>query len=71
MISRAIDIKETENDAPVIEFVNSIIFRAVKEKSDDSMRPEEFLVRFRVTASFTTSSASPKKRMPPSPPGSR
>ena len=47
-----IDILEaTEDDAPVIKFVNSLLFRAVKEKSSDiHIEPfeKEFVVRFRV-----------------------
>lgn len=47
-----IDILEaTEDDAPVIKFVNSLIFRAVKEKASDiHIEPfeKEFLVRFRI-----------------------
>ncbi len=47
-----IDILEaTEHDAPVIKFVNSLIFRAVKEKASDiHIEPfeKEFVVRFRV-----------------------
>lgn len=47
-----IDILEaTEDDAPVIKFVNSILFRAVKEKASDiHIEPfeKEFAVRFRV-----------------------
>ncbi len=47
-----IDILEaTEDDAPVIKFVNSILFRAVKEKASDiHIEPyeKEFVVRFRV-----------------------
>lgn len=47
-----IDILEaTEDDAPVIKFVNSLIFRAVKEKSSDiHIEPfeREFVVRFRI-----------------------
>jgi general secretion pathway protein E len=47
-----IDILEaTENDAPVIKFVNSLLFRAVKEKASDiHIEPfeKEFVVRFRV-----------------------
>jgi general secretion pathway protein E len=47
-----IDILEaTEDDAPVIKFVNSLIFRAVKEKASDiHIEPfeKEFVVRFRV-----------------------
>lgn len=47
-----IDILEaTENDAPVIKFVNSLLFRAVKEKSSDiHIEPfeKEFVVRYRV-----------------------
>ena len=44
-----IDILEaTEDDAPVIKFVNSLIFRAVKEKASDiHIEPfeKEFVVR--------------------------
>lgn len=47
-----IDILEaTENDAPVIKFVNSLLFRALKEKcSDIHIEPfeKEFVVRFRI-----------------------
>lgn len=47
-----IDILEgTEDDAPVIKFVNSLMFRAVKEKcSDIHIEPyeKEFVVRFRI-----------------------
>jgi len=47
-----IDILEaTEDDAPVIKFVNSLIFRAVKEKASDiHIEPfeRELVVRFRI-----------------------
>lgn len=47
-----IDILEaTENDAPVIRFVNSLLFRAVKEKASDiHIEPfeKEFVVRYRI-----------------------
>jgi general secretion pathway protein E len=47
-----IDILEaTEDDAPVIKFVNSLIFRAVKEKASDiHVEPfeKEFVVRYRI-----------------------
>jgi general secretion pathway protein E len=47
-----IDILEaTEDDAPVIKFVNSLLFRAVKEKASDiHIEPfeKEFVVRFRI-----------------------
>ena len=47
-----IDILEaTEDDAPVIKFVNSLIFRAVKEKASDiHIEPyeKEIVVRFRI-----------------------
>ncbi len=45
------DILETEDDAPVIRFVNSLLFRAVKEKASDiHIEPfeKEFVVRYRV-----------------------
>lgn len=60
-----IDILEaTENDAPVIRFVNSIIFRAVKEKASDiHIEPfeKEFLVRFRVDGVLKDIIRQPKK----------
>ncbi len=47
-----IDILEaTEDDAPVIKFVNSLLFRAIKEKASDiHIEPfeKEFVVRFRI-----------------------
>ncbi len=47
-----IDILEaTEDDAPVIKFVNSLLFRALKEKASDiHIEPfeKEFVVRFRI-----------------------
>jgi len=47
-----IDILEaTEDDAPVIRFVNSLLFRAVKEKASDIHNEpfeKEFVVRFRI-----------------------
>ena len=47
-----IDILDaSENDAPVIKFVNSMIFRAVKEKASDiHVEPfeKEMIVRFRI-----------------------
>lgn len=47
-----IDILEaTEDDAPVIKFVNSLLFRAVKEKASDiHIEPfeKEFVVRYRI-----------------------
>ena len=47
-----IDILEaTEDDAPVIKFVNSLVFRAVKEKASDiHIEPfeKEFVVRYRI-----------------------
>ncbi|MEK7691680.1 MAG: type II secretion system ATPase GspE [Bdellovibrionota bacterium] len=60
-----IDILEaTENDAPVIKFVNSIIFRAVKEKASDihiEAFEKEFLVRFRVDGVLYDIIRQPKK----------
>ena len=47
-----IDILEgTEDDAPVIKFVNSLLFRAVKEKASDiHIEPfeKELVIRFRI-----------------------
>jgi len=60
-----IDILEaTEDDAPVIRFVNSLIFRAVKEKSSDiHIEPfeKEFIVRFRVDGVLYDIIRQPKK----------
>jgi general secretion pathway protein E len=44
-------LEATEDDAPVIRFVNSLLFRAVKEKASDiHIEPfeKEFVVRFRI-----------------------
>lgn len=44
-------LEATEDDAPVIKFVNSLLFRAVKEKASDiHIEPfeKEFVVRYRV-----------------------
>lgn len=60
-----IDILEaTEDDAPVIKFVNSLIFRAVKEKASDiHIEPfeKEFVVRFRVDGVLFDIIKQPKK----------
>ncbi|MDR3607237.1 MAG: type II secretion system ATPase GspE [Oligoflexia bacterium] len=60
-----IDILEaTEDDAPVIRFVNSLIFRAVKEKASDiHIEPfeKEFVVRFRVDGVLYDVIRQPKK----------
>jgi general secretion pathway protein E len=60
-----IDILEaTEDDAPVIKFVNSLIFRAVKEKASDiHIEPfeKEFVVRFRVDGVLYDVIRQPKK----------
>jgi general secretion pathway protein E len=60
-----IDILEaTEDDAPVIKFVNSLIFRAVKEKASDiHIEPfeKEFVVRFRVDGVLYDIIRQPKK----------
>lgn len=60
-----IDILEaTEDDAPVIRFVNSLIFRAVKEKASDiHVEPfeKEFVVRFRVDGVLYDIIRQPKK----------
>jgi general secretion pathway protein E len=60
-----IDILEaTEDDAPVIKFVNSLIFRAVKEKASDiHIEPfeKEFVVRFRVDGILYDVIRQPKK----------
>jgi general secretion pathway protein E len=60
-----IDILEaTEDDAPVIKFVNSLIFRAVKEKASDiHIEPfeREFVVRFRIDGVLYDIIRQPKK----------
>lgn len=60
-----IDILEaTEDDAPVIKFVNSLIFRAVKEKASDiHIEPfeKEFVVRFRIDGVMYDIIRQPKK----------
>lgn len=60
-----IDILEaTADDAPVIKFVNSLIFRAVKEKASDiHIEPfeREFVVRYRVDGVLYDIIRQPKK----------
>lgn len=60
-----IDILEaTEDDAPVIKFVNSLLFRAVKEKASDiHIEPfeKEFVVRFRVDGVLNDVIRQPKR----------
>jgi len=60
-----IDILEaTEDDAPVKKFVNSLIFRAVKEKASDiHIEPfeKEFVVRFRIDGVLYDIIRQPKK----------
>jgi general secretion pathway protein E len=60
-----IDILEaTEDDAPVIKFVNSLIFRAVKEKASDiHIEPfeKEFVVRYRIDGVLYDIIRQPKK----------
>ncbi len=60
-----IDILEaTEDDAPVIKFVNSLLFRAVKEKASDiHIEPfeKEFVVRFRIDGVLYDIIRQPKK----------
>ncbi len=60
-----IDILEaTEDDAPVIRFVNSLLFRAVKEKASDiHIEPfeKEFVVRFRIDGVLYDIIRQPKK----------
>jgi len=60
-----IDILEaTEDDAPVIKFVNSLLFRAVKEKASDiHIEPfeKEFVVRYRVDGVLYDIIRQPKK----------
>lgn len=60
-----IDILEaTADDAPVIKFVNSLIFRAVKEKASDiHIEPfeKEFVVRFRIDGVLYDIIRQPKK----------
>ena len=60
-----IDILDaTEDEAPVIRFVNSVIFRAVKEKASDiHIEPfeKEVLIRFRVDGVLHDILRQPKK----------
>ncbi len=60
-----IDILEaTEDDAPVIKFVNSLLFRAVKEKASDiHIEPfeKEFVVRFRIDGIMNDIIRQPKR----------
>lgn len=60
-----IDILEaTEDDAPVIRFVNSLLFRAVKEKASDiHIEPyeREFVVRYRIDGVLYDIIRQPKK----------
>jgi general secretion pathway protein E len=63
-----IDILEaTEDDAPVIKFVNSLLFRALKEKASDiHIEPfeKEFVVRFRVDGVLYDIIRQPKRAHP-------
>lgn len=60
-----IDILEaTEDDAPVIKFVNSLLFRALKEKASDiHIEPfeKEFVVRYRIDGVLYDIIRQPKK----------
>lgn len=60
-----IDLLEAEDDeAPVIKFVNSVLFRAVKEKASDiHVEPfeKELVIRFRVDGILYTVFKPPKK----------
>lgn len=60
-----IDILDaTENDAPIIKFVNSILFRAVKERSSDiHVEPYEkdVVIRFRIDGVLYDVIRQPKK----------
>src|SRR5690606_17973788 len=60
-----IDILDaSEDDAPVIRFVNSIIFRAVKERASDiHIEPyeRETVYRFRINGVMTEILRQPKK----------
>jgi general secretion pathway protein E len=59
-----IDILDATDDAPVIKFVNSIIFRAVKEKASDiHIEPydRESIYRFRINGVMTEILRQPKR----------
>ncbi len=59
-----IDILDATDDAPVIKFVNSIIFRAVKEKASDiHIEPYEkdTIYRFRINGVMTEILRQPKR----------
>src|SRR5262249_25296992 len=64
-IESTIDILDaTEDDAPVIRFVNSLIFRAVREKASDiHMEPfeREFVVRYRIDGVLYDKIRHPKR----------
>jgi len=57
-------LEATEDDAPVIKFVNSLLFQAVKEKASDiHIEPfeKEFVVRFRVDGVLKDKIRQPKR----------
>lgn len=63
-LEEPVDLLEaSENDAPVIKFVNSLLFRAVKEKSSDiHIEPYErdMVVRFRIDGVLQDIARPPK-----------
>ena len=64
-LSETIDLLEaSDDDAPVIRFVNSLLFRAVKEKASDiHIEPFEkiVVVRFRVDGMLYDQATAPKR----------
>ncbi len=62
--NQVIDLLDAEDDAPVIKLVNSILFRAVKEKASDiHIQPNEkhIAVRFRIDGVLYSVFKPPKK----------
>lgn len=61
--STVIDLLDTEDSAPVIKLVNTLLFRAVKERASDiHIEPyeKEFVVRFRVDGTLYSIFKPPK-----------
>jgi len=63
-IKNSLDILNSENAAPIIKFVNSMFYQAVKKKASDiHIETHEFfgLIRFRIDGVLITQSKLPKK----------
>lgn len=73
-IEEAVDLLDSENEAPVIRLVNTLLSQALKERASDiHIEPFEarVLVRFRVDGVLHTVVHPPKGCKPPSPVVSR